>query len=246
MIRSAFKKGPVFVAYLTIGDGGLDYSLESALALESGGVDLLEIGIPFSDPVADGPVIQKAMQRALEGGAKLADVITFIEQLRRHSQIPLVLFTYYNPVFQGGEKFLQEARQAGADGILILDQPCEEAEQNILDQVFIVSPSTTQERLSKIARQSRGFLYYVCQKGVTGVRQNLPAFVADDLKKIKNIARTPVVAGFGISERGMAKEILRHADGFVVGSYFVQEMGKRASPEKLSQLAIAIDPRREL
>jgi len=246
MIRSAFKKGPVFVAYLTIGDGGLDYSLESALALEKGGVDLLEIGIPFSDPVADGPVIQKAMQRALEGGTKLADTITFIERLRRHSQIPLVLFTYYNPVFQAGERFLQEARQAGADGILILDQPYEEAKQKILDQIFIVSPSTTSERLSKIAAKSQGFLYYVCQKGVTGVRQELPAFAFSDLKKIKNIARTPVVAGFGISERSMAQKVLRYADGFVVGSYFVQEMGKRASPDKLSQLAKAIDPRREL
>jgi len=239
-------KCPAFIAYLTIGDGGLDYCLESALALESGGVDLLEIGIPFSDPVADGPTIQRAMQRALDNGTKLADTITFIERLRRHSQIPLVLFTYYNPVFQAGEKFLQEAKTAGANGILILDQPCEEASQTVLEQVFIVSPSTTDERLPKIAAKSQGFLYYVCQKGVTGVRHELPTFVASDLKKIKTIAHTPVVAGFGISERSMAQEVLRHADGFVVGSYFVKEMENKASPEKLSQLAKAIDPRREL
>jgi tryptophan synthase alpha chain len=237
---------PAFVGYLTLGDGGLDYSVEAALALEKGGVDLLEIGIPFSDPIADGPSIAQAMQRSLAQGTKPTDALVFIERIRRHSKIPLVLFSYYNPIFQAGDGFLQALKEEGANGILILDQPLEEANQKILPQIFIASPSTTDQRLKTIAAKTEGFLYYVCQKGVTGMRDQLPSFVAQDLQRIKAVAHTPVVAGFGISNAKMAKEILRYADGFVVGSYFVKEMGKQVPVERLTQLAKEIDPREKV
>lgn len=233
---------PAFIAYLTAGDGGMDYSLEAALALEKGGVDLLEIGIPFSDPVADGPVIQKAMERSLKAGTTPEMVLGLIKEIRKRSSIPIVIFTYYNPIFLGGEQFLKKAKEAGADGILIVDLPLEE-NCPILDRVLLVSPSTPDERIEQIAKKAKGFIYYVCQKGTTGARQELPEAVKTDIARIKKYTSVPVVAGFGISNKKTAEMALKSADGFVVGSLFVDAIGKKISPEELTQLARSIDPR---
>lgn len=232
----------LFVGYLTLGDGGLEYSLEAALALIAGGVNVLEIGLPFSDPIADGPVIQQAMQRSLQSGTTLHDLVPFVKQLRQHTAIPLILFSYYNPILQAGEAFLSEAKQAGIDGTLIVDL----ARGEVSDPIRVVAPTTTDERLQEIVRSARGFIYYACQKGTTGMRQALPQGVERDIARIKAHTDLPIVVGFGISNREMAREALAYADGFVVGSYFVAAMGQRATPQQLKQIAEAIDPRRHL
>jgi tryptophan synthase alpha chain len=197
MIADAFAKGPAFLAYLTLGDGGLDYSLESALALVKGGVDLLEIGLPFSDPVADGPVIQKAMERSLKNGTKMHDLMTFLRAFRKVSTIPVVLFSYYNPVLASGDTFLRQAKEAGADGILLVDLPYELMPESSLDPILIISTSTPQPRLQKIVQKGRGFIYYACQKGTTGMRDGLPSHFGHDIARIKQESSLPIVAGFG-------------------------------------------------
>jgi tryptophan synthase alpha chain len=246
MIRDAFTQGPAFIGYLTLGDGGLDYSLEAALALIQGGVDLLEIGIPFSDPVADGPVIQQAMHRSLTAGTQVTDLIPFLTKLRAHTQIPLVIFSYYNPLFALGKSFITDAKRAGADGILIVDLPFEENHfGEILDPILIATSTTSDERLKEISARGRGFIYYVCQKGTTGMRDTLPPHVPEEIRRIKRFTELPIACGFGISKREMARDALLTADAFVVGSYFVSAMGRKVTPQELTHLAQAIDPRRK-
>ncbi len=244
MIAKTFAKGPALIGYFTLGDGGMDYSLASALALVEGGVDLLEIGLPFSDPVADGPIIQKAMERSLKNGTKTQDLIPFIKAFREKSQVPIVVFSYYNPILAAGKRFLDEAHAAGANGILIVDLPFEEIPQSALDPILIVSASTSQERLEKIVQKGRGFIYYVCQKGTTGMRGQLPLGSSSAISRIKQATRLPVAIGFGISNKETAEQAFEFADGVVVGSYFVEAMGRKASTEELKQLVKNIDPRR--
>jgi tryptophan synthase alpha chain len=246
MIADAFSKGPAFIAYLTLGDGGLDYTLESAHALVKGGVDLLEIGLPFSDPIADGPVIQKAMERSLDAGTQTSDLIPFLKAFRQTSEIPIVLFSYYNPLFIAGNTFLDLAKEAGADGMVIVDLPYELTPESLLDPILIVSTSTPEDRLQKIVQKGRGFIYYACQKGTTGMRSGLPEHFENDIRRIKRHCSLPIVAGFGISHRQTAKEAIDSADGFVVGSYFVEAMSRKVPPEELTRLAKQIDPRRIL
>ena len=244
MIANAFAKGPAFIAYLTLGDGGLDYSLSSALALVKGGVDLLEIGLPFTDPVADGPVIQKAMQRSLDRGTKAADLIPFLQALRKETDVPVILFSYYNPILALGKTFRTQAKQAGASGMLIVDLPFELMPESDLDPILVISTSTPQERVEQITKKARGFIYYACQMGTTGMRSALPAHSAHDIARIKQASSLPVAVGFGISKRETAQEALKLADGFVVGSYFVDAMSREVSAEMLTNLAKQIDPRR--
>lgn len=229
---------PGFVAYLTAGDGGIDYSFTSALALIAGGVTLLEIGIPFSDPVADGPTIQQAMNRALKNGTTPSDVLNLIRRLREHTSIPIVLFTYYNPILQAGPHFLRQAKEAGADGILIVDLPFEEKiPLEGLERIQLITPSTPTARMQEIAAAAEGFIYYVIQKGTTGARSSLPQGTGEKIAKIKQYTALPVIAGFGISTPESAQEVLNYADGFVVGSFFVEAMGRRISSSDLQALA---------
>lgn len=237
---------PLFIGYLTLGDGGLDYSLQAARALIDGGVNLLEIGIPFSDPIADGPVIEQAMQRSLNEGTTIHDVVPFVRELRKHTQVPLVLFSYYNPLLQAGESFFKDAKEAGINGMLIVDLSFEGLPAQILDPICVVTPTTSDDRLQKIVQSARGFIYYACQKGTTGMRKTLPIGVDKEIARIKRYTDLPVVIGFGISNREMAAEALVLADGFVVGSYFVAAMARKAPPQELKQMAEAIDPRRPL
>ncbi len=247
MIADAFAKGPAFIAYLTLGDGGLDYSLEAALALVAGGVNLLEIGLPFSDPVADGPVIQKAMERSLKNGTKAQDLIPFLQDFRKKSDAPVVIFSYTNPILAAGRNFLEQAKKAGGDGILIVDTSYELIPPSSLDPILIVSTSTPQERVKKIVQKGKGFIYYACQKGITGMRSALPDHFGGDIARIKQETALPVAAGFGISSRETAQAaIASAADGFVVGSYFVEAMGRRVSPQILTHFAKQIDPRSHL
>ena len=227
-IAEAFeKKKKLFIGYLTAGDGD---SLQKFRTLLDGGVNLLEIGAPFSDPMADGPVIQQAMVRALSKGTKLRDVLELIRSLRQESDVPMILFTYYNPIRSDLKGFLSCLKEAGADGILIVDLPLEEAgeyrflcRQIGLDPIFVITPSTPIERRRSIVKAGSGFLYYACRKGTTGARAGLPLDLQENMAAIRSVSDLPIAVGFGISHPKTAEEILKVADAFVVGSYFVEE-----------------------
>lgn len=250
VIENTLKQEPGYVGYLTAGDGGIERTKAALLALIQGGVNVLEVGVPFSDPVADGPTIQAAAARALESGTNLKKVLQLIHTLKQETKTPIILFTYYNPILNAGPDFYAHAKEAGVDGCLVVDLPLEESdayrkacEQSGLDPIFLISPSTPLERIKKIADCSRGMLYYVTRSGTTGVRQDLPPDLKEKLKAIKSVSSLPVVAGFGISNRDMAKAMLAHADGFVVGSLFVKAVANGDTPEQIKKLAEEIDPR---
>ena len=250
-IASTFKKGPAYVAYLTAGDGGLTHSLHSILALIEGGVNIIEIGVPFSDPVADGKVIQQASQRALHEGITLTQVFSLVTALRlQQAEIPVILFSYYNPILKYSGDFYADAAKAGIDGCLIVDLPLEEAnthlklaKQHHLQPIFLIAPSTTEARIKQISQQGQGMLYYVCRNGTTGVKSSLPEDFANKMQAIKQNTSLPVVTGFGISNKEMAQEALQFADGFVIGSLFVEQAAKTRHYSELTQLAKSLDPR---
>jgi tryptophan synthase alpha chain len=248
-IQKTLEKQPGFVGYLTAGDGGLSRSKEAMLALIRGGVNVLEVGVPFSDPVADGATIEAAAERALKLGTSLEDVLQLIRELREETDIPIILFSYYNPILQAGKDFYRRAREAGVDGFLMVDLPIEESdsycqfcEDAKLDPVFLISPSTPIDRIKSIQAKSKGMLYYVCRSGTTGVKDSLPDDFKQRLSEIKAVSKLPVVAGFGISNRKMAEAVLAYADGFVVGSLFVNAVAEGKTPEALEALAASIKP----
>jgi tryptophan synthase alpha chain len=225
------------VAYITAGDPNLAATVEIALAAAEAGADVIELGIPFSDPLADGPTIQRASERSLRAGTTLAGVLDTVAKIRAKSEVPLVLFGYYNPILQmGAEKFAAAAAQAGADGVLVTDLIPEEAADHIrvmhahgLDTVFLAAPTTTPERFVRIAEASTGFLYLVSRTGVTGAREDLP----EDLPALVRCARTatklPLAVGFGISLPGHVSVLGGLADAAVVGSALVQEIERAKS-----------------
>jgi tryptophan synthase alpha chain len=190
---------------------------------------LFEIGIPFSDPVADGPVIQRAMERSLKAGGGVAMALDLTRSLRKKTQAPIVLFTYFNPIQRDLRSFLQRAKHAGADGILVVDLPLEESadyrslcKEFDLAPIFVIAPSTPKERIEAICKVAGGFIYYACRKGTTGARSALPEDLAEKVKQIRTFTHLPIAVGFGISNRKTADEVLKIADGFVVGSHFVE------------------------
>ncbi len=251
-IQSHFQNHKAFVGYLTAGDGGIQRTLEGALALIAGGVNLLEIGLPFSDPVADGPVIQQASARALAGGIDIDQIFWLTAEIRKVSQIPLILFSYLNPILSMLKASLfKKAQQAGLDGILIVDCPIEESHrfhQSCLDQgmapIYIISPTTPLQRLQQINQLGKGFLYYACRKGTTGMQAKLPENFVEKIKWIKSQVQLPVVAGFGIAEKETAEYVLKFADGVVIGSLFVDALGQKKTPHELCALARNINPLR--
>ncbi len=227
-ISQAFIKKEAFIGYLTAGDA----LKEHFLSLVKMGVNILEIGIPFSDPVADGPVIQKAMQRALAAQTTPEKVLQLVSEIRKESDVAIVLFTYFNPIQRDLKGFLSRAKSAGADGILVVDLPLEESieyrslcKQFGLSPIFVVAPSTPPERIRAISESAEGFIYYACRKGTTGARSSLPDDLEEKLKQIRAHTELPIAVGFGISNRETADAVLKVADGFVVGSYFVENIG---------------------
>lgn len=248
-IDLAFKN-KAFVGFLTAGDGGIDYTVESALALVEGGISILELGMPFSDPVGDGPVIQASSQRALKEHTHFSDVMEIARRIRKKSDIAIILFTYYNPLLQQGEKAFSQMQQVGIDGVLVVDLPIEEAEEHALllkkyqlGGVFLATPSTADDRLSMIEDLSTAFVYYICQKGTTGMRDAMPASFAEDISRIRSHIKKPLVVGFGIKDQSSASQALKYADGFVVGSYFVNLMANKIDPKELTLKTKQIDPR---
>lgn len=249
-IEKIIKEQRGFVGYLTAGDGGIARSKEAMLALIRGGVNVLEVGVPFSDPVADGPTIQAAAMRSLGAGTRLEDVFQLIREIKHETEIPIILFTYFNPILNVGSEFYHRAKAAGVDGCLVVDLPIEEAAEHLkqcaeadIDPVLLISPTSSKERIETICELSRGMIYYVTRSGTTGVRDDLPNDLKDRLRLIKSISKVPVVAGFGISNRDMASTMLGYADGFVVGSLFVKAVADGATPEQITELVKEIDPR---
>jgi tryptophan synthase alpha chain len=249
-LEKLFAYHKAFIGYLTAGDGGIQRTLDAALALIEGGVNMLEIGIPFSDPIADGPVIQQAAARALRAGTTLQDVLWLIKEMRKRSDIPLILFSYYNPILSAMQTgFLQDAKKAGIDGLLLVDCPLEESQivhqqcmQNEIALIYIITPSTPLERIQKISHYGQGFLYYACRKGTTGMRQALPDDFEQKIKTIQSLVHLPIVVGFGISNKEMVNKVLQFADGVVVGSLFVKALEERGSVCALSMLAAQLCP----
>jgi len=225
------------VAYITAGDPSLDATREFVLALADAGADVIELGVPFSDPVADGPTIQRASERALKAGTTLARVLDLVRRIRQSSQVPLVLFSYYNPILQMGlEKFASAAASAGADGVLATDLTPEESEDyrrilagHRLDTIFLGAPTSTDERLAKIAACSSGFLYLISRTGVTGAKDALPDELPALLRRARSITQLPIAVGFGISLPGHVSVLGGLADAAVVGSALVSEIEKAKS-----------------
>lgn len=224
-ISQAFANKRAFIGYLTAGDADKD----RFLSLLEMGVNLLEIGIPFSDPVADGPVIQRAMERALLAGTTPEAVLHLVRELRLETNVALLLFTYFNPIQRDLEGFLHQAKESGADGVLIVDLPLEESSSYRrlcklfgLSPIFVISPSTPPERIQAISAASEGFIYYACRKGTTGARTSLPEDLEQKVAQIRAHTHLPVAVGFGISNRETADAVLNIADGVVVGSHFVE------------------------
>ena len=223
-----------FIAYITAGDPSLDVTGELVLALERAGTDVIELGIPFSDPLADGPVNQAAAERALKHHVSLPDIVRFMAGLRKETSIPIVFFTYFNPIFAYGiEKFGQDAASAGVDGALVVDLPPEESkgykaamDAAGLSTVYLVAPTSTRARIRLIGVHSTGFVYYVSRTGVTGVRESVEDTVKPMVTEIRTFTDKPVAVGFGISKPEHVREVAQYADGVVVGSGIVRLIGE--------------------
>jgi tryptophan synthase alpha chain len=220
------------VAYITAGDPSLDATFKFVLALAEAGADVIELGIPFSDPLADGPTIQRASERALKSGTTLAGVLDLVRRIRQSSQVPLILFGYYNPIFQMGvEKFAAAASAAGADGVLVTDLTPEESADyrrilaaHHLDTVFLAAPTSNEQRLAIIASVTSGFLYLVSRTGVTGAKDALPDDLPALLRRARAHTNLPIAVGFGISLPGHVSVLGGLADAAVVGSALVSEV----------------------
>ena len=221
---------PGLVAYVTAGDPSLEKSGEILQALDRSGADVLEVGVPFSDPLADGPVIQRATERALAGGTTLSGVLDLVARLRQGIQAPVVIFSYANPILRlGAERFADLARDAGVDGVLVLDLPIEEAGEfrgllagRGIDTILLLSPTTTDERLRKAAALGSGFLYAISRLGVTGARNRIADGAQEMVQRIRAVTALPVALGFGISTPEHVRQVGQYADAAVVGSALVQ------------------------
>jgi tryptophan synthase alpha chain len=230
LLRAHGRKA--FVGFVTAGDPSLERTVELALELEDAGVDVLELGVPFSDPLADGPVIQRASERALRNGTSLAAVLGAVREIRRRSEIPLLLFSYLNPLMRHGlARLAADAADSGVDGVLVTDLPPEEAggwvslaRQAGLDTVFLAAPTSSPERLRRTAEASRGFVYAVSRTGVTGEREALSEDARPLVERLRQLAEQPVALGFGVSTPDQVAEVAALADGVVVGSALVRRL----------------------
>jgi tryptophan synthase alpha chain len=248
-LASSEKSG--FIAYVTAGDPSPEATLDIAHALESAGVDLLELGIPFSDPLADGPTIQAASNRALAAGMTVARSLDIVERFRAKSELPVVLFTYLNPIYSYGfEKFLTRAVGSGADGLLVLDLPPDEAEQDTaliwsggLDPIRLVAPTTPPKRMAKIVSTAQGFVYYVSREGVTGEQSRLADTISAQVAELRRYTLLPIAVGFGISTTEQAAMVASQADAVVVGSAIVRHISENGTaPDLADRVAEFVRP----
>ncbi len=230
MSRIHFANKPGLVVYVTCGDPDLAVTRKVVLAAARAGADVIELGVPFSDPVADGPVIQRASERALRNGTSLADVLALARDVRQQSEVGLVVFSYLNPIMRFGmERFCREAASAGVDGVLVVDLTVEEAAEyqgfmakHHLDTIFLAAPTSPDQRLKVIAKACRGFIYAVSRTGVTGTRQQIAGDAKDLVQRIRKYARLPIVVGFGVSSPEQFAQVGSFADAAAIGSAIVQ------------------------
>jgi tryptophan synthase alpha chain len=236
------------VAYITAGDPSLEATEKIVLAAADAGADVIELGVPFSDPVADGPTIQRAIERALRAGTTLAGVLGVVARLRARTQVPLVLFSYFNPILQMGlDKFAEAATAAGADGVLATDLTPEESEEyraamraHGLDTIFLAAPTSTDARLEKIAAVSSGFLYLISRTGVTGAREALPEDLPELARRVRRFTKLPLAVGFGISAPAHVSVLGGIADAAVVGSALVAEVEKASDAGQAAENVAAL------
>ncbi len=235
------RRKKAFIAFVTAGDPSLKATHDLVLAFERSGVDIVELGVPFSDPLADGPTIQAASQRSLRNGTTLKKILKTVSDIRKKSQIPIVFMTYFNPVFRFGEaKFVAAAKKAGVDGVIVPDLPPEEAgvlikaaRKNNFASIFLLSPTTAPARLKTVTKASSGFIYYVSLTGVTGARRALSSSIVQNVKAAKRQTTMPVCVGFGVSTAAQVKAVAKIADGVIVGSAIVGEVFKNAGKKDL-------------
>lgn len=238
-IRASGRPG--LVTYVTAGDPDLSRTEGILRALDRGGADVLEVGVPFSDPLADGPVIQRATERALAAGTTLSGVLDLLERIRPDVRAPMVIFSYANPILRlGAERFADRARAAGVDGVLALDLPIEEADEfrdllagRGIDTILLLSPTTTDGRLRKAAALGSGFLYAISRLGVTGARDQIAAGAQEMVQRIRRVSDLPVALGFGISKPEHVREVGRWADAAVVGSALVSVIAEAGAADDL-------------
>lgn len=229
------------IIFITAGDPNIELTSELVLQLEKSGTDIIELGMPFSDPLADGPTIQAAGQRALAAGITVSRLLTLVKKLRKKTQIPLVIMTYLNPIYRYGlEKFAGRAREVGLDGVIVPDFIVEEAGgwrrlllSNGIDPIFLATPTTPLQRVKLIAKQSKGFLYYVSVTGITGARNRLPEELARNLQRVKKVVKIPLACGFGISRPQQVRGITRYSDGVIIGSALIRLIEKNKNKEAL-------------
>jgi tryptophan synthase alpha chain len=241
LARSRANNQSALIPFIVAGDPDLERTQQLVLELEAGGADLIELGVPFSDPMADGPANQRAAARGLAAGSTLPAILALVAELRKHTQIPIILFGYFNPVFRYGcERLCADAQRAGVDGLLVVDLPPEEALElavparaNGLDLIHLLAPTTPLERARMIAASATGFLYYVSVAGVTGARPALASDLEQKVVALKSITDLPIGVGFGISTAEQAREVARFADAVVVGSALAQLIELHVASEGL-------------
>lgn len=239
--RCRAERRKAFIAYITAGDPTPESTVELVLAAERGGADLIELGVPFSDPIADGPVIQRASDRALRGGMTLPKLLQSVGEIRRRSEIPLLLFSYLNPLLRYGfDRLAAEAVDAGIDGVLLTDLCIEEATVPVeqlhnrgLDTVFLAAPTSSERRLRLVSEQSSGFIYLVSRTGVTGEQSSVAGTAHDLTTKMRSLTSLPLAVGFGVSTPAHVEEVARIADGVVVGSAIVRLIERYGSDAHL-------------
>lgn len=236
------KKGEkALITFITAGDPDLETTERLVLEMEKRGADLIELGLPFSDPLADGPVIQKSSQRSLEKGTRTPQLFELIKRLREKTDIPLVILTYYNPVFSYGQEiFVKGAALAGADGLVIPDLPLEESQElrkitreNELDLIYLLAPTSSEQRIKNTARVAQGFIYCVSLTGVTGVREEFSASAENLIKDIRKHTTLPLALGFGISTPQQAEKAAMYADGVIVGSALMKVIEDNSNKREL-------------
>ncbi|MCK5215486.1 MAG: tryptophan synthase subunit alpha [Candidatus Omnitrophica bacterium] len=229
-LRAVKKKA--FIPFITTGYPDLKVTEDLLLGLPEAGADVVELGVPFSDPLADGPTIQDASYHALERGVNLEKILALVTRVRKRTQVPIALMSYYNPIYHFGEKkFLAQVQKAGVDGLIIPDLPPEEAATLIKEArrhhvatVFFIAPTTTKQRMKRIVNKSSGFIYYVSVTGVTGARQSLPGNFVEKIKEVKTLTEKPICVGFGISTAKQVRLVSKVADGVIVGSAIMKQL----------------------
>ena len=253
---ASLKGNKALVAFYTAGDPDLSASKDIFVVIEKNGADIIEIGVPFSDPLADGPTIQASSHRSLQNGTTLKKIIQLVVDIRKTSELPIILMTSFNPIFVYGQKeFVADAVNAGVDGVIIPDLPPEEAEGFLefaegLDMIFLLAPTSTPARVQQVGKISKGFVYYISLTGTTGTKESLSAGLEGKVKEIKKTVSLPVLVGFGVSGPEQARQAAQISDGVIIGSAIVKLIGTHSDPaerdlklaEFLTSIQKAINP----